>query len=108
MVQFYYSWINLNFLWFMFSMPLLKLDRTWLIILTPPPMHGLLFVPTIETLESMAHQSKPHLKELQCTHLLETPSFPVLVSSILLMLPLMVLYWITNTFLHTACMMIHH
>ncbi len=92
----------------MFFMPLLKLDGILLLTLAPPPMHSPLFIPTIETPESMAHQSKPHLKELQHAHLLETHCFPVLVSSTSPTLPLMDLYWITEVFLDTACTVIRH
>src|SRR5260370_15928264 len=92
----------------MFFIPLLELDRISLLTLAPPLIHSPLFIPTVETLESMAHQSKPHLKELQRAHLLETHCFPVLVSSMSPTLPLMDLYWITEAFLDTACMVIHH
>src|SRR5260221_546445 len=91
-----------------FFIPLLELDRISLLTLAPPLIHSPLFIPTVETLESMAHQSKPHLKELQRAHLLETHCFPVLVSSTSPMLPLMDLYWITEAFLDTACTVIRH
>src|SRR5258708_21594389 len=107
-VQFYYSWIDLDFLQFMFFIPLLELDRISLLTLAPPLMHSPLFIPTIETLESIAHWCRPHLKELQCAHLLESHCFPVRVSPMSPTLPLMDLYWITEAFLDTACMVIRH
>src|SRR5260221_14688566 len=53
-VQFYYSWIDLDFLQFMFFIPLLELDRISFLTLAPPPLHSPLLIPTIETPESIA------------------------------------------------------